>query len=117
VSRSFGARSSGSGGKRSGAIVITNLGSTARTYAVAVDDRANDGVTFATSATSFTLAAGASQAVALSATGTKRAADGHKQAVLRVSSGGSEVAHAILYVLVGEGDAGPGQHMLPPPKA
>src|SRR4029453_16546501 len=98
-------------------IVVTNLGSTPRTYSVAVDDRANDGVTFATSATSFTLASGASQTVALSATGTKRAADDHKQAVLRVTSGGSEVAHAMLYVLVGEGDAAPGQHMLPPPKA
>ncbi len=117
VSKSFGALSSGSGGKRSGSIVVTNLGSTSRTYSVAVADSANDGVTFATSATSFTLASGASQTVALSATGTKQAADGHKQAVLRVSSGGSEVAHAMLYALVGEGEAAPGQHMLPPPKA
>jgi minor extracellular serine protease Vpr len=117
VSKSFGALSSGSGGKRAGSIVVTNLGSSTRTYSVAVDDSANDGVTFATTATSFTLAPGASQVVAVSATGVKRAADGHKQAVLRVRSGATEVAHALLYALVGEGDAAPGQHMLPPPKA
>ena len=53
----------------------------------------------------------------MSAVGTKGAADGHKQATLRVSAGGTEVAHAMLYLLVGEGERAPGRHMLPPPKA
>ena len=48
---------------------------------------------------------------------SKGAADGHKQASLRVSVGATEVAHAMLYVLIGSGEAAPGQHMLPPPKA
>ena len=117
VSTSFGSLSGGSGGKRSAPIVVTNLGSSPRTFTVAVDDSANDGITFSTQASSFTLAPGASQTIGVSATGVKRAADGHKQATLRVVSGGIEVAHAKLYVLVGEGDAAPGRHMLPPPKA
>ena len=55
--------------------------------------------------------------VTVSMAAAKSAADGHQQATLRVSSGGAEVAHAMLYTLVGEGDRAPGQHMLPPPKA
>jgi minor extracellular serine protease Vpr len=53
----------------------------------------------------------------VTATTFKGAADGHRQATLRVSAGGTEVAHAMLYQLVGSGDAAPGQHMLPPPFA
>jgi hypothetical protein len=84
---------------------------------VSVSDTASDGVTFATNGGTVTLAAGASATFTVSLTAAKNAADGHKQATLRVSSGGSEVAHAMLYVLVGEGERAPGRHMLPPPKA
>ena len=83
---------------------------------VAVDSAIGSGVTFAANASTFTLAPGASQTIGVSVTGTKKTADGHKQATLRVSSGGAEVAHALLYALVGEGDAAPGQHMVPVPK-
>ena len=64
-----------------------------------------------------TLAAGASATFKVSAVSIKGVTDGHKQAILRVSVGGTEVAHAMLYVLVGEGERAPGRHMLPPPKA
>jgi subtilisin family serine protease len=117
VSASFGSLSSGAGGKRSAGIVITNLTGSTQTYSVAVNSAIGSGVTFAANASSFTLASGASRIIGLSVTGTKKAADGHKQATLRVSSGGVEVAHAMLYTLVGEGDAAPGQHMVPVPKA
>ena len=72
---------------------------------------------FGTSGGSFTLAPGASQTVTVTVAATKGAADGHHQATLRVTSGAVEVAHAMLYTLVGEGDRAPGQHMVPPPKA
>ena len=116
VSRSFGGVSSGSGGKRSASIVVRNISAVARTFTVAVSDTAADGATF-TGGGTFTLAPGASRAVTVVVSVAKAAADGHKQAWLRVSGGPVEVAHAALYTLVGEGDRAPGQHQLPPPKA
>ena len=97
--------------------MITNISSATKTFTVSVTDTSNDGVQFGTNGGSVTLAAGASATFKVSAVATKRAADGHKQATLRVSVGGTEVAHAMLYVLVGEGERAPGRHMLPPPKA
>ena len=116
VSRTFGNWSSGAGGSRSTTITVTNLSASSRTYSAAVEDANADGVTF-TGAATFTLAPGASRSVTVTATAVKRAGDGHKWATLRISSAGSEVAHAMLYALVGEGDRAPGQHQLPPPKA
>ena len=117
VSTSFGNLSSGSGGSRSSSVVITNISGVSKTFTVSVSDTADDGVAFATNGGTVTLAAGASATFQVTAVGSKKAADGHKQATLRVSSGGTEVAHAMLYVLVGEGERAPGRHMLPPPKA
>jgi minor extracellular serine protease Vpr len=117
VSQSFGSIPSASGRSQSGSIQVTNLSSTAKTFTVAVTDDAADGVTFGTTGGTFTLAPGASRAVSVSMTSTKGVADGNYQATLRVSSGGVEVAHAMLFALVGEGDRAPGQHMLPPPMA
>ena len=98
-------------------ITVTNLGDASRSYTVSVDDASADGVTFSTSGGTFTLAPGASQTVTISAQSTKGAPDGHKQATLRVTSGGTEVAHAMLYSLVGVSQRAPGQHMAPPPFA
>jgi len=116
VSRSFGNWSSGAGGSRRASIVVTNLSGSAQTSSAAVDDTAADGVTFSGSDT-FTLAPGESRAVTITATAAKGAPDGHKFATLRISDGGSPLAHARLYTLVGEGDPAPGQHQLPPPFA
>lgn len=117
VSGAFGSIASGSGGKRSTSMTVTNLATTARTFTVAVADDGADGVTFATTGGTFTLAPGASRAVALTVTSTKGAVDGHRFAQVNVASGGATVAHAALYTLVGSGDAAPGQHMTPPPFA
>jgi len=117
VSTSFGNVSSGSGGSRSSSVVITNISSATNTFTVSVTDTSNDGVQFGTNGGTVTLAPGASATFKVTAVATKRAADGHKQATLRVAVGGTEVAHAMLYVLVGEGERAPGRHMLPPPKA
>lgn len=116
VSYSFGPTSSGSGRSTSTSLVVTNLSGTAQTFTVAVADAADDGVTFSGGGT-LSLAPGESSAVAVSMSSTRGAPDGHKQATLTVSVGDTEVAHAMLYTLVGEGDRAPGQHMLPPPKA
>ena len=116
VSKSFGAVPSGAGKSLTATIVITNIGAVTRNYSAAVVDSEADGAAFEGNA-AFTLAPGASRSVTVGVALAKGADDGHKQAVLRVSSGGVDVAHGMLFVLVGSGDAGPGQHMLPPPKA
>jgi minor extracellular serine protease Vpr len=117
VSHSFGALSSGGGVTRTSTMTVTNIGDTSRSYTVSVNDASADGVTFATSGGSFTLAAGASRAVTITAQSTKAVPNGHKQATLRVTSGGTEVAHAMLYTLVGVSQRAPGRHMTPPPFA
>ena len=116
VSRSFGAIAAGGGTSRSATFMVTNLTGASREFTVSVDDSHDDGVAFAGGG-AFTLAPGASQSVTVVAQSTKRAPDGHKQATLRVTSGGTEVAHAMLYGLVGVSQRAPGQHMLPPPFA
>jgi minor extracellular serine protease Vpr len=117
VSRSFGALASGGGAARSSTIRVTNMDDVSRTYSVSVDDPTADGVTFSTSGGTFTLAPGASQTVTITAQSSKGAPDGHKQATLRVTSSGVEVAHAMLYSLIGVSQRAPGQHMTPPPFA
>jgi minor extracellular serine protease Vpr len=117
VSTSFGKWASGTGGSRKAAVTITNLSASTKTFTAVVSDDLADGVTFATAGSSATVAPGQSSTVTVTVVGTKGAADGNKWATLRLRSGGVEVAHAMLYALVGEGDAAPGQHQLPPPKA
>jgi minor extracellular serine protease Vpr len=117
VSHSFGALSSGGGVTRTSTITVTNIGAVSRTYTVSVADTNADGVTFTTSGGTFTLAPRASRSVTISAQSTKSAPTGHKQATLRVTSGGTEVAHAMLYTLIGVNQRAPGRHMTPPPFA
>jgi hypothetical protein len=80
-------------------------------------DDASDGVLFSTNAGTVTLAPGQSTTATVTMAAARGAADGNKQATVRVTSAGVEVAHARVFVLVGEGDRSPGQHQLPPPKA
>ena len=117
VSQSFGALAAGRGAARTSTITITNIADTTRTYTVAVDDTSADGVTFSTSGGTFTLAPGATQTVTIAVQSTRGAPDGHKQATVRVTSGGIEVAHAMVYALIGVSQRAPGQHMTPPPFA
>jgi minor extracellular serine protease Vpr len=117
VSQSFGSVPSRAGRTVTRSFAVTNLGIASHTFSLAVTDDAADGVTFGVGGGSFTLAPGATRTVSVTATSARGATDGHHQATLRISTGGSEVAHAMLYLLVGTGDAAPGQHQLPPPKA
>jgi minor extracellular serine protease Vpr len=115
VSKSFGSVSSGSGKDLTATVVLTNVSGSAATYSLAVSDTAADGATFSVGSSSATLAAGASATISVRVDTNKGTGDGFKQAQLNISAGGSEVAHAMLLVLVGEGDAAPGQHMVPVP--
>ena len=80
-------------------------------------DDASDGVLFSTNAGTVTVPAGQSTTARVTMTSSKGVTDGNRQATLRIAAGGVEIAHAMVFVLVGEGDRSPGQHMLPPPKA
>ena len=116
VSKSFGAVPSGSGQDRTATFVITNISDSARTFNVSVADTASDGATFSqVGSGSLSLAPGASATVTVAVDTARGAADGFKQAQLNVSSGGSQVAHAMLFIIVGEAQAAPGKHMVPPP--
>ena len=117
VSQSFGAIAAGSGGRRTGSIAVTNISTAPRAYVAAVADDAGDGVLFATTKNTFTLQPGQSTTIPVTATATKKASQGQRQAMLRLSIGGVEVAHAALWTLIGSGDRAPGQHMAPPPFA
>ena len=88
VSKSFGNWSSGAGGSRSATIRVTNSSGASATYTVAVDDGSADGATFSGGGT-FTLAPGESRVVTVTLAVVKRAAEGHKWATLRISSGGA----------------------------
>jgi subtilisin family serine protease len=117
VSQSFGSVSTGSGRSKSKSFVITNLAGATKTFTVTLADDASDGVLFSTNAGTMTLGPGQATNATVTMAASKGVADGNRQATLRVTSGGVEVAHAMVFVLVGEGDRAPGQHMLPPPKA
>jgi minor extracellular serine protease Vpr len=111
VSTSFGGTSSGGGRTLTKSVSVTNLSGTAATLAASVADDGADGVTFSTSGSSLTLAPGATGQITVSVSTAKGAADGPRQATLRVTSGGTEVAHSVLFVFVGEGDRAPGPHL------
>lgn len=117
VSMSFGSIPSASGRRESKSLVITNLSTASMTVTAGIADDASDGALFSTAGGTFTLAPGASQKALVTLTVSKGAPDGSPQATLRLSAGGTEIAHAALFVLVGEGGLAPGQHMAPPPKA
>jgi minor extracellular serine protease Vpr len=118
VSQSFGQIASGSSNTRTATLTLTNISDASRTYTVTVADLvAADGVTFSGGAASITLAPGASKSFTVTVASTKGAADGNRYGQVNVSTGGVEVAHAAVFMLVGEADHAPGQHQLPPPKA
>src|SRR6266540_2552492 len=100
VSTSFGAVPAVSGVTKQTTVTITNLGGASRTYALSLGPVSGLGVSFAVSPSSVTLAAGQSATVTVTMTAVRGAGAGDHSATLRVSSGGSEVAHAAVYVLI-----------------
>ncbi|MGE5615960.1 MAG: S8 family serine peptidase [Bacillota bacterium] len=99
VSVSFGAVPSGSGQPRTTDLAITNLGGTPATLTLAVTD-GDSSVAYGLSSSSVTLAGGASTTITVTMSPDRGAALGGHQAMLRVSKGSAEVAHAVLYTLI-----------------
>lgn len=100
VSTSFGAVPAGSGQARTATVTITNVSGGAKTYALSVGAATGTGVTYSVSSSSVTLAAGASATVTVTMTAAQGATPGDHYATLRLTVGGSEVAHAVIYTLV-----------------
>ena len=113
VSISFGSIPGTSGRSDSAALHLTNLTASSQTYTVAISDDGADGVLFSGGGT-LTLSAGASANVPISIATNKGAADGNRQAAVRVSTASGEIAHAVAFALIGSGTGAPGQHLLPP---
>ena len=100
VSTSFGSVPAGSGQTRTATVTLTNLGTGSRTYGLSVGTATGTGVTFSVSPSSVTLAAGASATVTITMTAAKGSSFGDHFAKLAIASGGTEVAHAVVYTIV-----------------
>ena len=91
VSLSFGAVPSGSGKSLSRSIALSNLLG-AGPYTATITDQSGGGVAFA--------AAVSGNTITITMSAEKGAPAGSRQGILRVFSGGTEVAHAAVYVLI-----------------
>src|SRR5205085_12092616 len=90
VSVSFGSVPSGSGQTRSATIAVSTLSGGATS--VAVTDQSAGGVSFSASLSG--------NIITVTMNATQRATPGDHQGILRVKSGGTEVAHAAVYAFV-----------------
>lgn len=99
VSVSFGAVPSGSGQTRTYEVTLTNLTGSSTDFSVAVG-AGGGGVAYSVSPDSLSLDAGASGTVTVTMDAGKGAAPGDHQALLSVSVGGGEVAHAAVYTFI-----------------
>jgi len=99
VSTSFGAVAAGSGTTRTATVTVTNLSSGSLTVMPSIDSIEGAGVSFSVSGP-FTLAAGQTRQITVTMIADKGAGPGDHQAFLRLSAGGSEVAHAAVYTYV-----------------
>jgi subtilisin family serine protease len=99
VSLSFGAVPSGGGQAISSDVTLRNLGTAPATYDLSVNG-GDTSVSYALSASSITVAAGGTATVTVTMSAAKGAATGGHSAYLEVGSGGTSVAHAVLYTLI-----------------
>jgi len=98
VSISFGSVPSGSSQTRDFTLTLTNLSASAATYSIAVTG-SDASVTFS-APTSASAAAGGSTTITVTMAANRGAAGGDHQGWLTVTNGGSEIAHALVYVFV-----------------
>jgi minor extracellular serine protease Vpr len=99
VSTTFGTVPGGSGQSRTESVLLTNLTGSSMTVSLAVDSAVGSGVTYSAPA-SVTIPAGGSVSVPVTAAVARGTAAGDKSAMLRLSTGGVEIAHSVLYVFV-----------------
>jgi subtilisin family serine protease len=97
VSTSFGAVPSGSGQTSTQTVTVTNLTGGPATFSLSISPTTGSGVTFSLGASSVSLAAGASATITVVMSAAKGAGAGDHSATLRLSVGGTEVAHAVVY--------------------
>jgi hypothetical protein len=99
VSVSFGSVPSGSGQTASKTATLWNLTGSAQTLSAAVGPGAG-GVAYSVSPSSVTIPAGGSATLTLTMAASKGAVGGDHAATLRLSAGGTEIAHAVVYAFV-----------------
>jgi hypothetical protein len=80
-------------------VTLTNLGTSTKSFSLTTR-AGSGGVTYSLTPSSVSLGAGASSTATITMSASKGAVSGSHQALLTVSSGGSEVAHAVVYTLV-----------------
>lgn len=99
VSVSFGSVPSGSGQTRTATIQVSNLTGAAKVCSVSVGS-GGGGVAFTAGPASITVPAGGSATITVVASADKSAVEGGHSAILTLSSGGSEIAHAVVFAWV-----------------
>ena len=100
VSTSFGAVPAGSGQSRTATVRVTNLGTSPEAFTATVDSQEGTGVDFSVGNDELKLGAGESGLLTVTMVAGKGATAGNHQAILRVATGETEVAHAALYAFV-----------------
>ena len=93
VSVSFGAVPAGSGQSSSQTVTLSNLDGDFGTLSASIAGGSGGGVTFSTGPVS-------NGSVVVTMTAAKGAAAGDHQATLRITRGGTEVAHAAVYAFI-----------------
>ncbi|MBI3851376.1 MAG: S8 family serine peptidase [Verrucomicrobia bacterium] len=99
VSVSFGGVPSGSGQTQTNNVALNNLSGGPATFDLAVGAGVG-GVAYSISPSSVSVGAGGSANVTVTMSASKGAVSGGHQTSLTVSSGGSELAHAVVFTLV-----------------
>jgi minor extracellular serine protease Vpr len=100
VSVSFGAVPPGSDQTRTYNIALTNLGNSQATFSLSVGSSTGTGVSYSVSPSSLELAASASGTATVTMIAAHGASSAGHQAKLAVSSGGNEVAHAVVFTWI-----------------
>ncbi len=99
VSISFGAVPAGAGQSLTFDVTVSNLGASSGTFDVTVG-AGSGGIAYSVAPASLTLDSGASGTVTVTMAADKGAAGGDHSALLTVSAGGNQLAHAVVYTFV-----------------
>jgi len=101
VSTSFGSIPSGSGQTRTATVTLSSLTGAAVTVVPSVSSVVGSGVTFSAPSTPVVVPANGRVTLTVSVVVANGAPAGDHSAMLRLTAGGAEVAHSVLYAFVG----------------
>ena len=99
VSVSFGAVPSGSGQTQTSAVTLHNLTGAAKSLSISVSP-GDASVAYSVSPANVNLAANGSAIVTVTMSAAKGASSGGHQGFVEITSGGTKVAHAVVYTLI-----------------